>query len=354
MPLPDFEDLPALFFFGLLVHVLADRELRLLRRASGGQRGLPRRALFRLCSGVLLVDSRHPTVPEVGPQPGGLLRQQKSERYPDVLRKPSRVAKKLALGSTYALLLALAGCAVGGSHAVLPDGGASVVGPEFDGGSDGRDGSDDLPAGEGDGNQGGGDRGGDGDDTQHQDVSVPTQIPGLDSGRDDGYDTPNQDGGPGAAQHGDGGSDHDLGVVAPAGCTAQSFGGHAYLFCTDVIWWDEARSACQAQGLDLVVIETQDENAFVKGHIIVESWIGLNDIDIEGTFLWIVPGDASVSGALITFEAWSTTNPDDCAGFGHQDCVIIGLNGQWDDMACNESQTCPVVTWPRQYVCESY
>jgi 3-oxo-5-alpha-steroid 4-dehydrogenase 1 len=47
---PQFVVGTALFFFGLLVHVLADRELRLLRRASGGQRGLPRRALFRLVS----------------------------------------------------------------------------------------------------------------------------------------------------------------------------------------------------------------------------------------------------------------------------------------------------------------
>jgi 3-oxo-5-alpha-steroid 4-dehydrogenase 1 len=38
------------FFFGLFVHVLADRELRVLRRASGGARGLPRGALFRFLS----------------------------------------------------------------------------------------------------------------------------------------------------------------------------------------------------------------------------------------------------------------------------------------------------------------
>ena len=47
---PQFVAGTALFLFGLLVHVLADRELRLLRRASGGQRGLPRGALFRFLS----------------------------------------------------------------------------------------------------------------------------------------------------------------------------------------------------------------------------------------------------------------------------------------------------------------
>lgn len=39
-----------LFLFGFCVHVLADRELRHLRRASGGQRALPRGPLFRFVS----------------------------------------------------------------------------------------------------------------------------------------------------------------------------------------------------------------------------------------------------------------------------------------------------------------
>jgi 3-oxo-5-alpha-steroid 4-dehydrogenase 1 len=39
-----------LFFFGFCVHVLADRELRRLRRACGGERALPRGPLFRFVS----------------------------------------------------------------------------------------------------------------------------------------------------------------------------------------------------------------------------------------------------------------------------------------------------------------
>lgn len=40
----------SMFVAGMLVHVLADRELRELRRISGGQRGVPRSALFRRVS----------------------------------------------------------------------------------------------------------------------------------------------------------------------------------------------------------------------------------------------------------------------------------------------------------------
>jgi hypothetical protein len=40
----------ALFVFGFFVHVLADRELRLLRLASDGKHGLPRSVLFRFLS----------------------------------------------------------------------------------------------------------------------------------------------------------------------------------------------------------------------------------------------------------------------------------------------------------------
>jgi len=38
------------FVAGLLIHVFADRELRQIRRASGGQRGIPRGRLFALVS----------------------------------------------------------------------------------------------------------------------------------------------------------------------------------------------------------------------------------------------------------------------------------------------------------------
>ncbi len=40
----------AMFLVGMLVHVLADRDLRRIRRASGGKRGVPGSALFRLVS----------------------------------------------------------------------------------------------------------------------------------------------------------------------------------------------------------------------------------------------------------------------------------------------------------------
>ncbi|HEX7499573.1 MAG TPA: DUF1295 domain-containing protein [Polyangia bacterium] len=47
---PEFVVGSGLFFFGFSLHVLADRKLRRLRRASGGERVLPRGALFRFVS----------------------------------------------------------------------------------------------------------------------------------------------------------------------------------------------------------------------------------------------------------------------------------------------------------------
>ena len=47
---PQFIAGSVIFFFGLIVHVMADHQLRVLRRASGGARGLPRGALFRFLS----------------------------------------------------------------------------------------------------------------------------------------------------------------------------------------------------------------------------------------------------------------------------------------------------------------
>ena len=59
-------------------------------------------------------------------------------------------------------------------------------------------------------------------------------------------------------------------------------------------------------------------------------WLGINDIDIEGTFQY-------ATGGNLVFTNWEAGQPDNYAGA--QDCVLnrgdIGILENWDDFNCN-------------------
>ncbi|CAG0906946.1 unnamed protein product [Cyprideis torosa] len=81
--------------------------------------------------------------------------------------------------------------------------------------------------------------------------------------------------------------------------------------------WMEARTACRAEGFELVTIENGAENTFVFGLLSNPAWIGLNDIANENTFVWS-------DGSHSAYTNWYPGQPND---FENQDC--IGMN--WDN-----------------------
>ena len=64
-----------------------------------------------------------------------------------------------------------------------------------------------------------------------------------------------------------------------------------------------------------------------------QSWIGLNDHQTEGTFVW-------TNGSSVDFISWESApvqQPDNNGG--NEDCVFVSgytLNDQWKDGDCNE------------------
>ncbi|CAG0903732.1 unnamed protein product [Cyprideis torosa] len=100
--------------------------------------------------------------------------------------------------------------------------------------------------------------------------------------------------------------------------------------------WNDARDDCRADGFDLVTIESAAENAFVFGLLSAEAWIGLNDIDSEGAFVWS-------DGSPREYTNWFDNEPDNSGGI--QDCVNMNYPGdggglpaygeKWDDADCN-------------------
>ncbi len=81
------------------------------------------------------------------------------------------------------------------------------------------------------------------------------------------------------------------------------------MFSADEKTWSEARTACQALdgGYDLVSIDNSDLAAFIKQH--VDHWIGLSDIDEEGTFVW-ANGNSLEFASALGEDPWNSGEPN--------------------------------------------
>ncbi|XP_063415419.1 macrophage mannose receptor 1-like [Mytilus trossulus] len=101
-------------------------------------------------------------------------------------------------------------------------------------------------------------------------------------------------------------------------------------------YYDDALSACEAEGLDILMPKTEEEHVFMKWYIIEyindNVWVGLTDINQEGTFVWN-------NGIDSKFRAFGYGDPNNAGGDQH--CVrydsISSYN--WNDWTCNLRST---------------
>jgi hypothetical protein len=56
-------------------------------------------------------------------------------------------------------------------------------------------------------------------------------------------------------------------------------------------------------------------------------WIGLNDINVEGTFVW-------VDGSTSSYRQWDTDEPNNSQ---NEDCGELLANRYWNDLHCSNS-----------------
>jgi hypothetical protein len=116
-------------------------------------------------------------------------------------------------------------------------------------------------------------------------------------------------------------------------CGFDAFGEGSYLFCDESRTWADARLRCQELGYELVVIESEEENLWIYYNALEQlggiSWIGLSDIDAEGTWLW-------VDGAAPMFTAWAQSEPNDWGEAG-EDCaeILRWEEPTWNDANCD-------------------
>ncbi|KAE8619754.1 hypothetical protein XENTR_v10009961 [Xenopus tropicalis] len=105
-----------------------------------------------------------------------------------------------------------------------------------------------------------------------------------------------------------------------------------YYITTKKTNWQKARSFCVQEGGDLVVVNSEKEQKFLKEKSGVSNlkrfWIGLSDIEEEGTWTWVDGTDYSTS-----YQFWKKGEPND--HLTNEDCAHLwNPTGEWNDVHC--------------------
>ncbi|XP_076874399.1 uncharacterized protein LOC143524712 isoform X1 [Brachyhypopomus gauderio] len=108
-----------------------------------------------------------------------------------------------------------------------------------------------------------------------------------------------------------------------------------YYISTGKKTWSESRQDCRQRGTDLVIINSREEQEFIRQTLInISAWIGLTDWEREGTWKWVDSTELT-SGYWGRGEPNSSVGDEDCAvtcnGSGHS---CRDSEGKWADYPC--------------------
>jgi hypothetical protein len=124
-------------------------------------------------------------------------------------------------------------------------------------------------------------------------------------------------------------------------CVQATHAGHVYLACADEVDFTDAAWACWQLGYALTTVDDATEKAFLENLAVTNnpgtsSWIGLNDLTTENTYLLMDDAPAA-------YLPWAGSQPDnnepadDFLGLG-EDCGTIFHNGNGlNDFYCDEA-----------------
>ncbi|XP_053318832.1 hepatic lectin-like isoform X2 [Spea bombifrons] len=110
------------------------------------------------------------------------------------------------------------------------------------------------------------------------------------------------------------------------------FDGSCYYIHLRKSTWMNARSVCKTKGSDLVVITSEEEQHFLMINTNGKDqrfWIGLHDMDDEGTWTWVDGTDYEKS-----YKFWMKGQPNDYKL--NEDCAHLWRNGEWNDSHCTD------------------
>ncbi|XP_061111807.1 CD209 antigen-like protein E isoform X2 [Conger conger] len=122
--------------------------------------------------------------------------------------------------------------------------------------------------------------------------------------------------------------------------------GSCYLFSSEKMNWLQSQEYCMSKGSHLVIIKNQQEQDFLSSSIHETHWIGLNDRETEGRWVWVDNTTVDNHGT----QHWFQKEPDNWTGGGDpngEDCGSLGdHNGNlhlWFDASCGKR---------KKFVCE--
>lgn len=117
----------------------------------------------------------------------------------------------------------------------------------------------------------------------------------------------------------------------PAMATAYTYGGHSYELTSQTMTWTEANAYAQSTGGWLVTINDQNEQEWLESTFGTSSryWIGFNDRDIEGTWVW-------ANGETPGYTNWDSGEPNNAS---NEDAAVMnwGSSGAWNDWSTSHS-----------------
>ena len=116
-------------------------------------------------------------------------------------------------------------------------------------------------------------------------------------------------------------------VVLLRGCDVISSYGRCYNFIQDspLKSWIESQSECTTYEQDLASFSSNEEVALV-GNLLSSAtyfWIGLNDMDVEGSYVW-------TDGSDNEFTSWGINEPDT----GTQYNCVLAKQNIWGTYTC--------------------
>ncbi|XP_068736603.1 uncharacterized protein [Montipora capricornis] len=109
------------------------------------------------------------------------------------------------------------------------------------------------------------------------------------------------------------------------------FKGYCYQKISSCDSWSNGQSRCATVGANLPSVHNQEENVFLQNlHDGENGWLGLSDINSEGTFVWS-------DGTRFDFHYWATNQPNN---FRNEDCVhtlgsLQAHKFKWNDVNCS-------------------
>lgn len=122
-------------------------------------------------------------------------------------------------------------------------------------------------------------------------------------------------------------SDCSMGQNIPGFIYMGTYGGSQYYCSISPATWPVAKQNCEASGGFLADVNSAEENNFLANLLTIQSaWIGLTDVNSEGTFEWC-------NGQPVTYTNWYTGQPNNFNN--NQDFVEILSTGEWNDQYNN-------------------